>query len=290
MLEAQDVGDLGTTPRIDRLVVVADAADVLARLREQPQPEILRRIGVLIFVDQHVAETLLIAARARRGGSSGSPACAAAGRRSRRRSPPLSRCLIGVVELGAAAIGIDLALARARPRAGTQPRFFQRSISPANCRAGQRFSSRSAAAISCLSRRSWSSVSRMVKLLCSPTSSAWRRSILAATEWKVPSHGMPFDAVAQDSPDPLAHLARRLVGEGDGENLARPGAARRDQVREPRGQRRGLAGAGAGEHEHRPLGGEHRLALRLVEPFQISGLGGGGNRLSHARTGREREA
>jgi len=39
--------------------------------------------------------------------------------------------------------------------------------------------------------RSWSSVSRMVKLEWRPTSSAWLRSMRAATEWKVPSHGMP---------------------------------------------------------------------------------------------------
>ena len=46
-----------------------------------------------------------------------------------------------------------------------------------------------------------------------------------ATEWKVPSQGMPSTASADDPPDPLAHLARRLVGEGDGEDLGRPGAA-----------------------------------------------------------------
>ena len=41
LLEPEDVGDLGAAPRIDRLVVVADAAEVAARLGEQPQPQIL---------------------------------------------------------------------------------------------------------------------------------------------------------------------------------------------------------------------------------------------------------
>ena len=59
-LEAQDVVHLGAAPAIDRLVVVADAADVLVLLREQPQPEILRDVGVLVFVDQHVAEAALV--------------------------------------------------------------------------------------------------------------------------------------------------------------------------------------------------------------------------------------
>ena len=60
LLEAQDVVDLGAAPAIDRLVVVADAADVAVALGQQPQPQILRDIGVLIFVDQHVFEAALI--------------------------------------------------------------------------------------------------------------------------------------------------------------------------------------------------------------------------------------
>ena len=60
LLEAQDVVDLGAAPAVDRLVVVADAADVRPPLGEQPQPEILRDVGVLVLVDQHVAEALVV--------------------------------------------------------------------------------------------------------------------------------------------------------------------------------------------------------------------------------------
>ena len=115
VLEAQNVVDLGAAPAVDRLVVVADAADVFgggcrlgagsplpargervwgegasplaqaaeapphprfarplpARgerwccrpLRQQPQPQILRDIGVLIFVDQNEFEARLILAQ-----------------------------------------------------------------------------------------------------------------------------------------------------------------------------------------------------------------------------------
>ena len=59
-LEAQDVVHLGAAPAVDRLVVVADAADVLVLLREQAQPEILRDVGVLVLVHQHVAEAVLV--------------------------------------------------------------------------------------------------------------------------------------------------------------------------------------------------------------------------------------
>ena len=64
LLEAQDVAHLGATPAIDALVVVADAAEILlarrASLRDQAQPEILRDIGVLIFVDKDVFEPRVI--------------------------------------------------------------------------------------------------------------------------------------------------------------------------------------------------------------------------------------
>ncbi len=59
-LEAQDVVHLGAPPAIDRLIVVADAADVAAALGEQPEPQILRDVGVLIFVHQHEGEALLV--------------------------------------------------------------------------------------------------------------------------------------------------------------------------------------------------------------------------------------
>ena len=60
-LEAEDVFDLGAAPAVDRLVVVADAAEIAPLLGEQAQPQILDDVGVLIFVDQDVAETVLVA-------------------------------------------------------------------------------------------------------------------------------------------------------------------------------------------------------------------------------------
>ena len=59
-LEAQDVVDLRPAPAIDRLVVVADAANVARPLGQEPQPEILHDVGVLVFVDQDVAEAAVI--------------------------------------------------------------------------------------------------------------------------------------------------------------------------------------------------------------------------------------
>ncbi len=59
-LEPQDVVHLGPAPAIDRLVVIAHAAHVAMALRQQPQPQILRDIGVLILVHQDVFEPRVI--------------------------------------------------------------------------------------------------------------------------------------------------------------------------------------------------------------------------------------
>src|SRR5262245_38217389 len=60
LLEAQDVANLGAAPAVDRLIIVADAGQIAVSLREQPQPEILGDIGVLILVDQDDLEAALI--------------------------------------------------------------------------------------------------------------------------------------------------------------------------------------------------------------------------------------
>ncbi|EKD59717.1 MAG: hypothetical protein ACD_54C01178G0001 [uncultured bacterium] len=60
LLEPQDIADFRAAPAIDRLVIIANAADVAMRLRQQPQPQILRDVGVLILVHQNVFEPALI--------------------------------------------------------------------------------------------------------------------------------------------------------------------------------------------------------------------------------------
>ncbi len=58
--EAQDVADLGAAPAVDRLVVVADTAQIAPGLGQEPQPQILRDVGVLVLVDQDIAEAPVV--------------------------------------------------------------------------------------------------------------------------------------------------------------------------------------------------------------------------------------
>ncbi len=70
-----------------------------------------------------------------------------------------------------------------------------------------------------------------------------------------------LDAARAELLEPRAHLAGRLVREGDGEDLRGPEGAGQHLVRDPAGDRRRLAGAGAGEDADRAA---HRLDRRAL--------------------------
>lgn len=55
-VEAQNIFNLGAAPRINRLVVVADAAKVAVFLAEQADEEVLGDVSILILVDHNVFE------------------------------------------------------------------------------------------------------------------------------------------------------------------------------------------------------------------------------------------
>ena len=64
---------------------------------------------------------------------------------------------------------------------------------------------------------------------------------------------------------PLLHLAGRLVGEGDGEQMGRIGAVVADQVGDAVGEGAGFAAARTCHHQQRTGVVVHRLALGVVE-------------------------
>ena len=84
-LEVEDVADLGAAPAVDRLVVVADHAQVAVARGEQVGEPVLHRVGVLVLVDQHVQEAVAVAVEHVRVLLEQAHRAAAAGRRSRAR-------------------------------------------------------------------------------------------------------------------------------------------------------------------------------------------------------------
>ena len=130
------------------------------------------------------------------------------------------------------------------------------------------------------SSRSW-----MVKAGSSPIACAYMRSSRAPTAWKVPDQRMGLRAPPAGSPsaagddalDPALHLGRRAAREGEQQDAAGVGAVH-DQVRDPVGERVGLARAGAGDHQQRagnvraPAGDAvlDGAALLRIEAFESS--------------------
>ena len=56
LVEVEDVADVGAAPSVDRLIVVADDADVAVLAAEELDQLVLRAIGVLVLVDEDVLE------------------------------------------------------------------------------------------------------------------------------------------------------------------------------------------------------------------------------------------
>ena len=88
-----------------------------------------------------------------------------------------------------------------------------------------------------------------------------------------PRHAL--DHLADHPADPLLHLARRLVGEGDGEDLGRSRAPEAEDVGDAGGQHPCLAGPGAGEHQQRAVKRLDRKPLLGIEPGKIRRCGAG---------------
>ena len=78
-----------------------------------------------------------------------------------------------------------------------------------------------------------------------------------------------FDRPADEVGHPAAHLPGRLVGEGDGQDLPGLGEPAIENVGQAGDQHPGFARTRAGQHQNRPLGGKHSLALGLVQGAEI---------------------
>ena len=97
-------------------------------------------------------------------------------------------------------------------------------------------------------------------------------------------------ALTDEADDPFAQFRRGPVGEGDGEDPPRRHAVDPDEIGDPVGQDAGLARPGAGQDEQRALGRRDGASLLRVEGLDDLGgprLAGGGDRLRVRRRDRD---
>jgi hypothetical protein len=81
-------------------------------------------------------------------------------------------------------------------------------------------------------------------------------------------------AAAEQRRDALAHLARRLVGEGNGEDAPGRHALVRHKVGDAVCDHARLAAAGPGDDQHRAFGGRDSAALFRIEVREHVHVGG----------------
>ena len=266
-LKAQDVVDLGSAPAIDRLIVIADAADILTGLGQQPQPQILGDVGVLILVHQHIAEPLVIFGQhIRMLGEQGQVVqqqvaeIAGVQHAEAVLIEAIDPLALIVTELGAFAGGhliggpapvlpmVDQAVHQlGRPALGVDIFSLEHLFDQPFLIVG---------------------VDDGVGGF-QPDQLGMLAEDLGGDRMEGAQPAQPLGLRADQVSDPLAHLARRLVGEGDGQDFPRPSAVGRQDVGQPGGQDPRLARAGARQHQNRPVRDLDRTALFRIESGQI---------------------
>ncbi len=127
----------------------------------------------------------------------------------------------------------------------------------------------------------------MVKLDLRPDQLGVAAQNLRADRVEGAEPGHALDDLPDHLSDAQLHLARRLVGEGDGEDFARVGAAEVQDVGDAGGEHPRLAGAGAGQNKHRAVQRLHGEALFRVQIGKI-GRGAGAKRARGDATRRAR--
>ena len=265
-LEAQDVAHLRPAPAIDRLVVVADAAEVAPALGQEAQPQILRDIAVLILVHQDVAELLLIL-----------------GQHLRLLGEERQIVQQQIAEIAGVQIAQALLILAVEPE--RDPVGIIRLLRRGHLVRGE------AAVLPALDGREQGARRPflVVQILGDDELLQQAELIVGIEDGEIGREADHLGMAAQqpggqrmegaeppalhrpadEGRDPVLHLAGRLVGEGDGEQLLRPGLAGHQDMAEAGRQHPGLAGARPGQDQDRAFGRLDGLALGFVQRFEI---------------------
>ena len=276
-LEAQDVAHLGTAPTINRLIIIADTTDVLVALGQQAQPEVLRDVGVLIFVHKDIFEPALVLLKHVRMGL------------KNRHHVQQQIAKIDSVELFQTRLVLRVNLCAAviveRRISSWHLVGRQRAVFPAVDDARQHPRRPAFVVDVCRAYQLFKQTQLVVgiqngevRLEASQLGMSPQQLYTDRMERAQPGH--PFDMLAQHRADAVLHLAGGLVGKGDGKDFIRARAAGHHQMHNTRGQGLGLARAGPRQHQNRPVHLLNRCALGRVQPIQIGlrarGHGAGG--------------
>ena len=265
-LETLHVLHLGPTPAIDGLVVVPHQEKVVPLPGQQPQPGVLDGVGVLKLVHQDVGEALLVVVA-----DVGSVAQQLVGAQQE----------LGEIDLAATGAGglvlvIDLdQLALEEVTAVVQmlrsSALVLLGVDEARDLAGR------VAGLVELHLLEQALDQALLVLGVEDLEVLGQAGVLPVGAQKAMSQAMEgadphaADRLLQDLLDATAHLPRRLIGEGDGQQGPGDGPLHLDEPGDAMHQHPGLAAAGPGQHQAVAAASGDGLALGVVEGGEDGG-------------------
>ncbi len=261
LLEVEDVADVRAPPCVDRLVGIADDAEIAVARRELADQPVLHAVRVLVFVDEHVGVLTAVVLEHPRMRSEEF-------RGEQQQVSEVERLGVGELALILRVEPRDLLLVEilrlARRGGRKQPGVLPLvDLPPDPARVVD-------LRIEALRLEHFLDHAQRVRIVVDHESATAREMA------DVPAQDPHADRVegadrdvardrTQELLDALLHLARGLVREGHGQDLVRRNPAHPDQIGDPRRQHARLAGARAGEHQQGPLGRLDGLALGGVQ-------------------------
>ncbi len=264
VLEVEDVADIGSAEAENRLEIVPDDKEVFCVPREQLQQPVLRVVRVLVLVDKDVAESRLIARE-----HLGEQLEDVDGPHQQivevHRVHPHQLGLVERVRLGDRAFP---PVALSVREVGGRLEFVLGLGDTAGDRRRREPLGVGADLVEAALDEP-AGVGSVVDREMARVAEPWRLGAQDPRAGGVERHHPHAARRVPEQPlGALAHLARGLVRERDREDLAAAGASAVDEVGDPVRQDARLAGAGAGEHEQRPVAVQDGGALLVVEPFE----------------------
>ncbi|GIU91467.1 MAG: hypothetical protein KatS3mg011_0373 [Acidimicrobiia bacterium] len=264
LLEVEDVADVGPPPPVYGLVAVTHHAQVAMSRGELLDEHVLGVVGVLVFVDQDVGETLLVVGQHVVEGAEqldGDHQQVVEVHRRRRQETLLVEAvdvghlpLVEAVGLLRVGLVVDQLVLGSRDRSlhrpGREPFRIEVEVPDA---AGDQTDR-----IGLVVDREPRPVAETVGF---PSQDPHARRMEGG-------HPHGVDRPTHQPLHPVPHLVGCLVGEGDGQYPGRVDPPVSDEVGDPVSEDPGLARPGAGHHQHGAVPGHDRLDLGGVETVE----------------------
>ena len=264
--EGAHVFDAGAAPTIDGLIVVAHRHDMAGIACQQLEPVVLDAVGVLEFIDQDVPEPAPVVGEQRLVAAQ---ALQAAQQQFGEidQAPFIAQRLVALVD---ALVGDLKEVVAVRQRSGAASFILVLVDGP------NRLAHRPAVLIDV--QRPHHPLDQPLLVVGIEDLEVLRQPRFlpvhaqqAVGDAMEGAHPKRADRDAQQGIDPLAHLRRRLVGEGHRQQAIGRDAFGFDQPSDAMHQHPRLAAAGAGHHQGVAGRRSHRLALRFVQASENVG-------------------